>query len=79
MVCVEFTYRFMYATYVFGEIGPLATAVLPAFRSSSVMLKTLLPESSMLGTFSRCSVAVCDRRSRYTIQADQGVIWTTLK
>lgn len=53
LVTLEFLYRFMYACYVLGEIGPLATSILPAFRSSSIVLKTLLPQSTMLGASTR--------------------------
>eukprot|EP00952_Eustigmatos_sp_NYUAD-ZCMA_P001390 6211-Eustigmatos_ZCMA.PRE.1 len=46
---IEFYYRFLYAFFALGEIGSLAVGVLPGFRSAAVVLKTLLPESSMLG------------------------------
>jgi hypothetical protein len=50
-VSLEFYYRFQYAFFALGEIGPLAVGILPGFRSGAVVLKTLLPESTMVGWF----------------------------
>jgi len=49
LVGIEFSYRTLYGAAALGELLSVCVGVLPGFRSGSIVLKTLLPESVTLG------------------------------